>query len=128
MPEWIDGALAILKDYWPFVTQVLCIWYLGQVFKKRVWTKKRASTNKYVKFMRDTLPFHPLIAGIVWGAFYPLLPAASFVVTRSGAINEGLLAGLISIVGHTGLEHYAAANNIKWLLATLRDTVSMSES
>ena len=123
----IIEALGTLTPYWPFVTQVVVLWYLGQVFKKRVWTKARASRNYWAALMRDTLPFHPLVAGLIWGALFPWLPAVGFVTTRGGSITQGLLAAALTVVGHTGLEHFAEARKIEWLLAVLRETVE-SES
>jgi len=119
----LNEILGILTPYWPFVTQVVVMWYLGQVFKKRIWTKARAKKNRLVGLMRDTLPFHPLVAGLAWGALFPWLPAVTFVTTRGGAINQALLAAALTTVGHTGLEHFAEARKIEWLLAILRETV-----
>ena len=124
MLDQIQQALRVITPYWPFVTQVLVLWYLGQVFKKRVWTKARARESKLAAFMRDTMPFHPLVAGLLWGALYPWLPAVSFVHTRGGAINQALLASAITVVGHTGLEHFAKSRQIEWLLAILQESVS----
>lgn len=128
MPEWVSEALEIFKDYWPFITKMLVIWYLGQVFKKRVWTKKRAAQGGFFSFMRDTMIVHPLIAGAFWGACYPFMPAVAFVETRGGAINEGLLAGFLSIAGYKGLEVYAERTKKKWLLNALREVVPATDS
>lgn len=73
--------------------------------------------------MRGTLPLHPLVAGAVWGALYPWLPAVDFVTTRGGAINEGLLAGVVTLIGHTGLEALAEARGWTAVLRILRETV-----
>ena len=123
MPEWIGEVLEAATPYWPFIVQVVIIWYLGQFFKKRVWTKKRALKNDFFEIMRDTLRLHPIAAGAVWGAMYPFLPAVAFVTTRGGAIYEGLFAGFVSMAGHTALEYIAEKRNIGWLLKVLHDTV-----
>lgn len=128
MPDWITSSLETAVPYWPFITKVITIWYLGQLFKKRVWTKANAAGSKFYAFMRATLPFHPLVAGMVWGLLYPWLPAVEFVTTRGGAVNEGILAAVLTVVVHTGLEHYAATQNITWLLAILRETVPTRET
>lgn len=119
----LNEILGTLTPYWPFVTQVVVMWYLGQVFKKRVWTKARAKRSKFSALMRDTLPFHPLVAGLAWGALFPWLPAVTFVTTRGGAINQALLAGAFTVVGHTGLQHFAKARKIEWLLGILQESV-----
>ncbi len=121
MPEWLD--LEALKPYWPFVVQVAIIWYLGQFFKKRVWTKARASNNDFFSIMRDTLRIHPLLAGAAWGALFPWLPAVEFVTTRGGAIYEGLFAGFVSLAGHTLLESLAEKRGWTSVLKVLRETV-----
>ena len=89
--EWLET----LKPYWPLFTQIVVIWYLGQFFKKRVWTKARSQKGGFFKLMRDTLRLHPLAAGALWGSLYPWLPAVEFVTTRGGAVTEGLLAGFL---------------------------------
>ena len=123
MPEWVTDVLGALEPWWPFVAKVIVIWYLGQVFKKRIWTKGRALEGGFFGFMRTTLPFHPLVAGVAWGALYPWMPAVAIVASRGGAITEGLIAGVVTVAGHTGLEWYAEKKNIGWILAILRDTV-----
>ncbi len=128
MPTWITDVLTTALPYWPFITQVIVLWYLGQVAKKRLWTKANATKNRFYEEMRATLPIHPLVAGALWGAMYPWLPAVGFVTTRGGAINEGLLAAMVNICGFVGLEYYAAQKNITWILAILRDTVPDSNS
>jgi hypothetical protein len=107
---------------------VAVIWYLGQFFKKRVWTKKRAVRGGFWAFMRATLRLHPFGAGIAWGALYPFMPAVEFVTTRGGAINEGLLAAFITLAGHTALESIAQARGWTSVLKVLRETVPERET
>lgn len=126
MPEWLNEALEVAKPYWPFVAQIVVIWYLGQIFKKRVWTRERAARGEPWKLLRDTLPFHPVVAGGIWGALYPWLPAVEFVTTRGGAITEGVLAGTVSVAAFVGLEYWAEKRKIGWLLKLLRDSVERS--
>lgn len=128
MPEWINDALTTLKPYWPFITQVVVIWYLGQFYKKRVWTKARAKRGGIFGFMRSTLPIHPLVAGALWGALYPMLPAIEWITTRGGAINAGVLAGAVSLIGHTALEAVAEARGWAPVLKVLREAVPDRES
>jgi hypothetical protein len=131
MPTWVTDYLSAATPYWPFIVQVLVLWYLGQFAKKQLWTKARAAKGGFYAEMRATLPAHPLVVGALWGALYPWAPAVNFITTRGGAVNEGLLAGLISVVGYVGLEQYATAKNITWLLAILKEAVpepSNSES
>ena len=128
MPEWVTEVLSTATPYWPAITQVIVIWYLGQFFKKRVWTKKRALGSTLAQLMRDTLPIHPIAAGALWGALYPWLPAVELVTTRGGAINQGLLMGALTMVGHTGLEAVAEARGWTWVLKILRDTVKERET
>lgn len=114
--------------YWPFITQVVVIWLLGQYFKKRVWTKARARKSALGGFMRSTLPLHPLFAGAIWGALYPWLPAVELVQSRGGAVNAGLLAGAATLIGHTALEAMAQARGWTPVLRVLRETVPERES
>ena len=130
MTEWVHDILTTATPYWPFIAKVLVIWYLGQFFKKRVWTKRRALRGGFWEFMRDTLPVHPLVAGSVWGLCYPSLPAVEFVTSRGGAVTEGLIAAVTAITLHTALEHYADAQvkrnaDSKWgsVLSVLRSAV-----
>lgn len=122
MPTWSEMVVT-LEGYWPFIAKVIVIWYLGQVFKKRVWTKARSDRYRWASFARDTLPVHPLVAGAIWGALFPLLPSVALVSTRGAAICEGLLAGTVAVAGFTALEHYAERKRIVWLLNTLRGAV-----
>lgn len=128
MPEWIGDALGAAQPYWPFLTKLVVIWYLGQFFKKQVWTKKRAARGRIMGFMRDTLPVHPLIAGALWGALYPYAPAVTFVTSRGGAVNEGILAGVLTLILHTGLDALAEARGWTWLQRILRETVPDRET
>ena len=126
--DWLNGALETAQPYWPFIIKVAVIWYLGQVFKKRVWTKGRSLKNGFVKLMRDTMPMHPLAAGALWGAAFPWLPAVEFVTTRGGAVQEGLLAGVTTVVGYVALDHLATARGWTWVTALLHDSVRDRET
>jgi len=123
MLEQIEAYLEAAKPYWSFITQVLVIWYLGQFFKKRIWTKEHAQNSRFIYWMRTTLRLHPLIAGGLWGALYPWMPTVSFVTTRGGAINAGLLAGFTALAGHTILEVLAEKYQWTWVLKILREIV-----
>lgn len=128
MPEWITSALESARPYWPFITQVVVIWYLGQVFKKRVWTKKRAARSSFYGMMRSTLVIHPIMAGALWGACFPYMPSIEWISTQGGAINAGLLAGALTLIGHTVLEALAIERGWTSVLRVLRETVPEQES
>jgi hypothetical protein len=128
MPEWVNEVLATLGPYWPFVTKVAVIWYLGQFFKKRVWTKARAARGGVWGFMRATLRLHPLAAGALWGLLYPWMPAVELVGSRGGAVNEGLLAAFVTLAGHTALEAVAVNRGWTSVLKVLRETVPERET
>jgi hypothetical protein len=68
------------------------------------------------------MPVHPIIAGIGLGLLYPWLPAVEFVTSRGGAVLEGVLVGILSVVGFMALEYAAEQFGWKWVLRTLRDT------
>lgn len=121
--EWLSEALEAAGPYWPFVTKVAVIWYLGQVFKKRVWTKTRAEKGGFHQLMRDTLVIHPFVIGAAWGALYPWMPAVALVTSRGGAVNEGLLAAFVTLAGHTALEAIAEQREWVWVLRVLKGTV-----
>ena len=128
MLEEIQSYLAAAGPYWPFITQVAVIWYLGQFFKKRVWTKQHAKGSAFSSFMRSTMRLHPLIAGMLWGALYPWMPAVELVTTRGGAINAGLLAGFTTLAGHTILDALAKKYKWTWVTKVLRDIVPDRET
>ena len=126
----IQSVVAWLEPWWPFVAKVLVLWFLGQFFKKRVWTKARAKVNQFHAVMRSTMMLHPFVGGIAWGAMYPMLPASAIVETRGGAINEGLLAAFAAVIGYRVLEftaeYYVKKNpDSKWqiVLRVLREAV-----
>lgn len=124
----IMSALEAVMPYWPFITQVMVIWLVGQVAKKRIWTKKRAEQGGIWLIARSTLPLHPIVAGALWGALWPFMPSISFIVSRGGAINAGMLAGAITMIGHTALESLAKAHEWTPVLRVLQDTVPDRES
>ncbi len=101
--EWV----AALEPWWPFVVKVLVLWFVSQVMKKQFLTKGTAEKSGFVAFLRKTMSLHPMIAGALWGAAYPWMPATAIVATRGGAVTEGILAGVMTVVGYRVLEFTA---------------------
>lgn len=135
MPGWITETVAFLEPWWPLVAKIGLLWFLGQFFKKRVWTKARANTSVFFRAMRTTMPLHPVAGGIAWGFAFPFLPASAIVQTQGGAITEGIIAGLATVIGYMALEataeHYVKLNpDSKWgiVLKVLRETVKARET
>lgn len=128
MPSWIPQALLAVQPYWPVIVKIIVLWMFGQFFKKRVWTKAKAAQNAFHKLMRDTMPLHAPIIGGLWGVMWPFMPACSFVTTRGGAVQEGLLAGVLSMAAFSALEHIAEARGWTWILETIKDTGTLDGS
>lgn len=113
MPEWVTGGLEAFGPYWPFIAKLFVFWFVGQNMKKRVFTKERARTRGWFwAAARGTMWAHPMVAGILWGALYPWMPACDFVGSRGGAITEGVFAGVLSVVAFMALE--ATAVKYQW--------------
>lgn len=135
MIETILSTLGSLGPWWPAIAKIVTIWTLGQVFKKRVWTKQRAAHSVFVAFMRASLPLHPFVVGALWGLGWPDMPACDFVSSRGAAVNEGLVCAFITVAGHTVLEyvalHFVLRNpDSKWgiVLKVLREAVRERET
>lgn len=135
MPEWVIGTVAFLEPWWPLVAKVGLLWFLQQGFKKRLWTKARANTNKFFRMMRSSMWLHPVLGGIAWGFAFPFLPASKIVETQGGAINEGIIAGLITVIGYRAIEATAEYfvkkdPESKWqiVLRVLHETVRARET
>ncbi len=116
--EW----LGIFEPWWPAIAQIVTFWFVGQVMKKNVWTKARAVDSMFFDLMRSTMGLHPMIAGACWGACYPFMPAVASVGTRGGAITQGILCGVLSVLAFKALEYYAEARGKTGLLRFLRET------
>jgi hypothetical protein len=135
MIETILSALGSLAPWWPAVAKIATIWFLGQFFKKRVWTKERAAHSVFMAGIRASLPLHPFVIGALWGLGWPSLPACEIVNSRGAAVNEGLICAFITVAGHTALEylalHFVLRNpDSKWgvVLKVLREAVRERET
>jgi hypothetical protein len=122
MPEWLSEALEMAKPYWPFLAQVLVMWFVGQNMKKRVFTKARAAGGGAWALARDTMWLHPAAMGVGWGLAYPFMPAVEFVTSRGGAVTQGLIAWVVSIAGYRLLEAVAEKRGWTAVLKFLRET------
>lgn len=121
LPDELVNLLMWAKPAWPLLLQALVLWYLGNIFKRRVWTRARAKKGGVYAWMRDTLPMHPVAAGGIWGAFWPFTPAVDWVTTRGSAIGWGMLAGVVSVWGFDLLKRLAENRGWTWLAAALSD-------
>jgi hypothetical protein len=127
--SFVTSVLGVVEPYWPFVIKVLAFWYLGQFFKRRVWTRDRAEHGgSFWKLMRDTLPIHPIASGVMIGLCYPSIPAVGFISSRGGAVLEGVLAGFTSVAGYVALEYVAKARGWGAVLHVLHGTIPARES
>lgn len=133
--ETVLSVLGSLAPWWPAVAKIATIWFLGQFFKKRLWTKERAAHSVFMAAIRASLPLHPFILGALWGLGWPELPACEFVNSRGAAVNEGLICAFITVAGHTALEylalHFVLRNpDSKWgvVLKVLREAVRDRET
>lgn len=121
IPDEVVALLAQIKPAWPMLLQALVLWYLGNVFKKRVWTRARAKKGGVYAWMRDTLPAHPVVAGALWGALWPWTPAVEWAHTRGSAIGWGMIAGVVSVWGFDLARRLADNRGWQWLSAALSD-------
>jgi hypothetical protein len=122
MPTWISQALEVVGPYWSFVAQLFVFWFVGQNMKKRVWTKGRAVHHGFFGFMRKSMWAHPMVAGLGWGLLFPIMPAIELVTSRGGAVTQGILAGVVSVMGFRALEAVAENRGWDWVLKVLRET------
>jgi len=72
--ETINEILAAFLSHWPFIAVMSVFGMVGVVMNRRVFTQEQAKKRRPMQWfwwwMRKTLPLHPVLAGLVVGAFW----------------------------------------------------------
>lgn len=92
-----DLFVPFLLENWIFLAVVVILWYVGQEIKKQA---PAATESTLWRFYWKTLPFHPVIIGIVLGAFAPVPASIVAVLGNTVGYYYYACAGVISIVWH----------------------------
>lgn len=93
---------AYIIDHWPFLLVSMMLGMVGVFARSYLWTKEAAAKRRFHYWMRATLPFHPVVAGGVFGFVGELLFNGEMIVgpgVERTAASIGLYyagAGLLS--------------------------------
>lgn len=114
-------VFGFVEDYvftqWIFIVASLVIGMFGQFFKRRVWTKERAATNRFFWWARATLTLHaPTIGGFAGVAlcfvFGDAAPAGPGVEGQGQIILYYVGAGAVSSLVFAAVKKFAEYRGI----------------
>lgn len=115
-----------LLRHWPFAAAVAVFMLLGQAMKARVFTYEaiaRHDGNAIGWLLwqgRKTLPFHPVVTGLLAGAFVPGLPVSVDAEAPAAVALYYSAAGVVAVFGFDALKGFLKDKGVK--LSSLRPT------
>lgn len=95
-----DKFLDLAVSWMPLLVQVIVLAYVGEVVKKRFLTKQAARNSRIAMQLRKAFPLFPLLVGALWGLIPGMPVTPGFMGGWLGAVSQGLLAGVLSIVAY----------------------------
>lgn len=84
-----------LLPHWGFVAYALVAAFLGELCKRRWFTREHALTSEWAHRLRRTLPLHPVLLGGLLG-YLPGMPAGPGVVGGTARSLYFALSGVLS--------------------------------
>jgi hypothetical protein len=87
--------IALLLSHWPFFAASAILWFVGQVIKGQLGSQRRLEKSALGRWVRTSLPLHPVVAGALLG-LVPGLPVSVAETTVASRCLYFALAGVCS--------------------------------
>jgi hypothetical protein len=96
MVDFYNKVIHIILAWMPVLVQISLLSYVMFVLRRNYFSHEEAAKSEKIRKWRKSMPFWPLLAGLLWGAI-PWTPRLWFITTYMGALQQGLCAGMLSM-------------------------------